>query len=372
MAQKRQQNKSASKKSTKTNPFKAIYKSLINWFTKNLWHKIILGLLIASLLCLGTMYGIARWYIWTQSKTPYNLGVTYVPEYAQSLGLDPVATLQAIFKDLKIKNIRLTSYWDTIEATPGQYNFSELDQEVAMADQYHVKINLSIGLRQPRWPECHMPTWAANETYSQWDPQLNNFITMVVNRYKNNPELSTYELENEYFLKVFGTCTNFSRQRLINEFNMVKKLDPNHPIIINRSNNALGTPIGKPTPDEFGVSVYKRVWDRTITHRYFEYPFPAWFYAFLAGTEKIITGKNTALTELQAEPWPPTSMTQASEAEQMKSMNPTILKNRFNYGEATGMKTIDLWGVEWWYYQKVIKHDPAFWNIAINEFKKAY
>jgi len=372
MAYKTKPKKLSSKRSFKTLPIIKTFFSIWKWFTKSIWHKILLGFLITVVVCLAIMYGIARWYIYTQENVPYDMGVSFVPEYAQSLGLNPIDTLSAIFQDLKIKNIRFTSYWSTIEDTKGTYNFSELDQEFAMADQYHVKVNLSIGLRQPRWPECHIPTWATSEPYSVWDPQLNAFITAVVNRYKGNPELSTYELENEYFLKAFGTCTNYSRQRLVNEFNMVKKLDPNHQVLVNRSNNALGTPLGQPTPDIFGVSVYKRVYDQTITHRYFEYPFPAWFYAFLAGTEKIITGKNTELTELQAEPWPPTFMTAASEKEQLKSMDPARLINRFQYGKATGMKTIDLWGVEWWYYQKVIKHDPTFWNIAENEFAQTY
>ena len=33
------------------------------------------------------------------------------------------------------------------------------------------------------------------------------------------------------------------------------------PIIIGRSNNALGFPIGQPQPNEFSISVYQRVWD---------------------------------------------------------------------------------------------------------------
>jgi len=42
----------------------------------------------------------------------------------------------------------------------------------------------------------------------------------------------------------------------------------------------------------------KRVWDTTITHRYFEYPIPAWYYGFLAGVEEIVTGRNTIIHEL--------------------------------------------------------------------------
>jgi len=350
---------------------KAIWTSFKRWWKKNWWHKVIIILFVIVWVCIGTMYAIGEWYINQQSNKPYNLGLSFVPDYATYLGVNPDQTLHAILTQLDISNIRYVSYWNDIEPTPGQYNFSELDSEFAQANAANVKVNLSIGLRQPRWPECHIPNWASSESYSQWEPQLLSFITAVVNRYKNNPALSSYELENEYFLKAFGTCTNYSRDRLVAEYNLVKGLDNKHTIIISRSNNAIGTPIGKPTPEEFGVSIYKRVWDSYITHRYFEYPIPAWYYGFLAGVEEIVTGRNTVIHELQAEPWPPTDMVHASQAEQAKSMNPTILKNRFQYGEATGMKTIDLWGAEWWYYEKVKFNNPSDWNVAKAEYAKA-
>jgi hypothetical protein len=197
-------------------------------------------------------------------------------------------------------------------------------------------------------------------------------MTVIINRYKDNPALENYQLENEYFLKGFGTCTNFSRSRLVSEDNLVKQLDPSHSIIIGRSNNDLGWPVGKPEPDKFGVSIYKRVWD-THTGRYFEYPIPAWYYAFLAGWQKIFTGKGMTIDELQAEAWPPNdqTITNTSLAEQNKSMNASILKNRIQYGEATGMKTIDLWGAEYWYYRMEVLHDPSLWNVAKQSFTQA-
>jgi hypothetical protein len=358
-------------KASKYNILKPVWAFYKRFWRKNWWHKVIVVICVFLGVSIGTMYGIARWYIYSQENQPYNLGLTFVPDYATYLGLDANQALHAMLTQLDITNIRFTSYWTDIEPTKGQYNFTELDQEFSMAQAAHVKVNLSIGLRQPRWPECHIPTWASSQPYSQWKPELMSYIQTVVNRYKNNPALGSYELENEYFLKAFGTCTNYSRTRLVEELALVKKLDPNHPVIISRSNNVVGTPIGKPTPDEFGVSVYKRVWDSYITHRYFEYPIPAWFYGFLAGTEKIVTGKNTIIHELQAEPWPPTSMLQASQAEQAKSMNASILKSRFQYGEATGIKTIDLWGAEWWYYEKVKFHNSSDWDVAKQEFKLA-
>jgi hypothetical protein len=341
------------------------------WKKLKLWQKILTVILTIVFLCIGTMYGIARWYIYEERNVPLTLGVTFISDYAKYFGLDPQQTMQAMIDQLHVKNFRLVSYWSDIEATKGHYDFSDLDWQFQMAEKAHAQVILSIGLRQPRWPECHMPTWAENEPYSVWYPQLKDFMTATIERYKNSPALGSYQLENEYFLKVFGTCQNYDRSRLVDEFNLVKKLDNDHPVIISRSNNAIGLPIGNPVPDEYGVSVYKRVWDKNVTHRYFEYPFPAWFYGFLAGGSEILSGRNMIIHELQAEPWPPTGITQASIAEQDKSMDATRLQSRFQYGEATGVKTIYLWGAEWWYYRLIKDHDPSLWNVAKTEFNNA-
>jgi hypothetical protein len=336
-------------------------------------HKVIVCIVGLLVLCLGCMYGIARWYIATESSKPLNLGVSFIPDYAQSLGVNPQATMAALIHQVGVRNFRLTSYWSDMEPSPGHYDFSQLDWEFQQAQAAHAKVTLVVGLRQPRWPECHMPTWAENEPTSVWEPQLYSFITAVVNRYKNSPSLQNWQVENEYFLQGFGTCSNDSRQRLVNEYNIVAKLDPKHTIIVGRSNNALGLPLGKPTPDEFSVSVYKRVWDANFTHRYLEYPFPAWYYAFEAGIQKIVTGKDMILGEMQAEPWPPSGKTipQVSLAEQNKSLNAARLSGRFKYAEGTGMRTIYMWGAEYWYYRLTVEHDPSVWNVAKKAFAQA-
>lgn len=336
------------------------------WKERRWWQKIIIVLCSLAVLWVGTMYGIAQWYIASQSGKPVVLGTTFIPRYAEYLGLNPQEVFQALTEEMGMNQFRLVSYWDDIEKTPGQYDFSELDWQFKMAEDNGAAVSLAIGLRQPRWPECHMPQWAKDQPMEVWAPQLKTFMGEVINRYKDSPALQSYQLENEFFLTAFGECPDFSRDRLIDEFNFVKQQDPNHPIIINRSNNALGIPIGQPQPDEFGVSVYKRVWDKTITKRYFEYPFPAWYYAYLAGLQKIVLGKNMIIHELQAEPWMPEgySLNTSSLEEQNKSINAERLQDRINYGKATGMKSIDLWGAEWWYWRKVKRNDPSLWNTV--------
>lgn len=335
------------------------------WSERNIFQKVMCWVMISIILCVSSMYGIARWYIASQSGKDFKFGATFISDYAEYFNIEPKHTMQAMIDDLNIRHFRLVSYWDKIEPTPGVYDFSDLDWQFKKVEAVHGTVSLAIGLRQPRWPECHMPNWAKSQSKDQWYPQLKNFMSAVIDRYKTSPSLESYQLENEFFLAAFGECTDFSRDRLVDEFNFVKQQDPQRTVIISRSNNALGLPVGQPRPDKFGISVYKRVWDRTVTKRYFEYPFPAWFYAFLAGAGKIVTGKDLIIHELQTEPWgPDKGITEISIAEQNKSLDAKRLKDRIAYGKATGMREVDLWGVEMWYWRKIKLNDPSLWEAG--------
>ncbi len=337
---------------------------------KRRWLKrLAVSLIILFGLALGSMYAVARWYIWSERNIPLTMGVTFIPDYASYLGLNPQQTMSALINNMHVKQFRLVSYWSDGEPSKGQYDFSQLDWEFAQADAAHATVSLAIGLRQPRWPECHAPSWIdTSQSAGNWYPQLVSYISAVINRYKKNSALQSYQLENEYF-NTFGQCPSANRSQLIDEFKRVKQLDPHHPVIISRSNNYGGLPLGQPTPDEFGVSVYRRVWSPWIG-RYMQYPFPAWYYAFLAGAQKIITGKDSVLHELQAEAWLPNgqSILASSLSEQNKSFNAARLKDTIELGRATGMKTIDLWGVEYWYYRLTVLHDLSVWNTARQAF----
>ncbi len=340
-------------------------------------HKFIVIITILLLGWVGVMYGIARWYIASQDQSEQVIGTSFIPAYAESLGLDAKDTMDALVADVGVKHFRLVSYWDQMEPEPGRYDFSLLDWQFKKAEAAGAKVTLSVGLRQPRWPECHMPEWAKAQPASQWQPELDSFMTAVVNRYKDSPALASYQVENEYFLRGFGQCVDFvgeqaafDRSRLVREYGLVKKLDPHHTAIVARSNNALGWPIGDPQPDAFGISIYKRVWDAQVTHHYLEYPFPAWYYAFVGGWGKIFTGRDLIAHELQAEAWPPRSQSiqETSLEEQNKSFNAARFKDRIEYGRATGLREVYLWGSEYWYYRKVKLHDPSLWEVAQGAF----
>jgi len=58
------------------------------------------------------------------------------------------------------------------------------------------------------------------------------------------------------------------------------------------------------------------------------------------------------------------SLNTSSIEEQNKSMNAERLRDRFEYGRATGMKEMYLWGAEWWYWRKVKLNEPSVWETA--------
>jgi len=352
-----------------------LIRSLTRYWRGRWWHRVVMVVTAALVLWMGARYGIAQWYIASNRHKPLVLGASFIPAYAESLGLDAQATMDALIRDVGVRQFRLVSYWDQLEPKQGRYDFSLLDWQFAKAEAAGAKITLSLGLRQPRWPECHMPDWArqlpSGTDAGTWQSELLNYLTTVVNRYKGSPALDSYQLENEYFLRGFGLCTDFSRDRLVGEYNLVKQLDPYHTLILSRSDN-YGLPLGQPIPDSYGFSVYRRVWD-THTRRYFQYPLPAKWYASNAGLQQILHHKPSILHELQAEAWPPAgqSIAQTPLAEQNKSLDAKRLKDTFQFGKATGMREIYLWGAEYWYYRKTILHDPSLWAVAQTEFRSA-
>lgn len=338
---------------------------------KELWKRLLL--IVAALIFLFTssIYAIALWYQHSEAGKPYELGVSFSAPYARALGLDPHEAYTAVLDDLGVKHLRLMSYWSENEPTAGKYDFSELDWQLQEAANHGATVSLAIGLRQPRWPECHAPTWVdISKPKSEWQPALEKYMSAVINRYKASKTIVSYQLENEYF-NTFGNCPDRSRDRLASELKLVHQLDPSRPVIISRSNNYAGFAIRPPRGDINGISLYRRVWDSTITKRYFTYPFPSWHYAFLAGVQKLLFKQESVIHELQTEPWPADGkfITEVSLDEQNKTFDAARLKANVAFAKQTGIRHIDLWGAEYWYYRQTKLHDPSVWVAAQHIFK---
>lgn len=291
-------------------------------------------------------------------------GVSFSARQAEKFGLNPNEVLEALITDAGFKRFRLMSYWSDIEKTKGKYDYSELDSQIDAVGRGGGKVSLAIGLRQPRWPECFAPSWAKDKPISQYQNDLNKFIQTTMTRYKDNPVVESWQLENEFHLDVFGNCPDHSRQRLIEEYKLAKETDSQKPILLSLANNYFGFPVGNPRPDVFGVSVYSRVYEGRFLKSYFTYPFPSWYYGGRAGITKMLTNRNSILHELQLEPWGTKDISEMTIAEQDESMDLKRVQSQLKFGEQIGFKTIDLWGGEWWYWRKVTLNDPSIWDAV--------
>lgn len=291
-----------------------------------------------------------------------NYGVSFSPKFANELGIDSQAAFAALVDDLGIKKLRLMSYWDLHEPVAGNYQFDNLDWQFREAEKLGAKISLAIGLRQPRWPECHQPGWAAKLPIAERNQQLENYIRVVVERYKDSQALESWQLENEAMNRQFGECEPPDRSRLIREYSLVKQLDSQHPIIMNLSDQH-GLALGKPIPDVYGFSVYRIFYNWVVYKNYITYPTPVWYHRLRAFVIEAIHKRPIIIHELQAEPWGPRPTVELSVAEQNKSMSTEQLAKNLDFAKHTGIHEQYLWGGEWWYW-RLTQGDPTIWNTV--------
>jgi hypothetical protein len=323
----------------------------------------LLKYILWSLLGLVVLF-IAYFFIGFDSQ-PKNMtwGVNFSAKQTDFLKLDSKETYTAILNDLGVKNIKISVYWDLIEKEKGVYDFSELDWQMTKAEKYNANIVLAIGMRVPRWPECHLPNWARDLDKEEQQKEIMTMLKKVVSRYKDSPALSMWQVENEAFLK-FGACPWADAEFLKKEIAFVKSSDPNHKIIVTDSGElSFWIRAAQMGGDMVGVTTYKKVWQQQI-RLYVSYLFPSVFYNRRADIVKNVFNQKVIGVELQAEPWCANSIMNSSLAEQEKTMNLKQFQKNIEFAKNTGIDTFYFWGAEWWYYMKTIYNNSEIWDEA--------
>lgn len=291
-----------------------------------------------------------------------SFGVTFSKPFAQFMGIDWKEAYLAAFTDLRIKKIRLSSYWNEVEPSPEVFQFDDLDWQIREAEKNNADIILVVGQKQPRWPECHIPDWAKNLPLQDRQDKLMNLIKTVVDRYKNEKNIVAWQVENEFFFH-FGECPEYDTVFFDKEISYVRSLDDSRPIIISDSGELSSWYGAAKRADIVGTTMYRTVYNEKFG--YFIYPIPASFYTVKAELIKAITGvKKVIVVELQGEAWGPQMPNEMTLEEQSKSMNSEKLKNIAEYARSAGFSESYFWGVEYWYWLKKVKGEPGMWEEA--------
>jgi len=296
-------------------------------------------------------------------------GVTFSHKQAEDLGLDWQNAYLAALDELKIKHLRLVAYWDEIEKEKEVYDFSYLDWQLEEAQKRGVQIILSVGRRVPRWPECHVPAWAADYSKEEVDRKLLNYIKKLVERYKNHDNLIYWQVENEPFLRVFGLCPKPDPDFLEKEVSLVKSLDSREILISDSGELSSWYPTAK-RADILGTTVYRIVWNKYFGYFHWFLP-PAWYHYKAKLITAITPSKKVIVTELQAEPWGKDEkfLNEIPIEEQLKEINLETILEHAEFTRKAGFDEAYFWGVEWWYWLK-INGEESVWEGTKKLFRE--
>ncbi len=291
-------------------------------------------------------------------------GVTFSQKYAIDLGLDWQETYLAIIEDLGAKSIRVPIYWDFVEQEEGVYDFDDIDWIFDKALEKDVKLIPVIGMRIPRWPECHLPYWAVDLEKEKQQEKILMYLEEFVSRYADTGAVLYWQVENEPFLTTFGECPWADKDFLKKEVDLVKEIDPKTPVLITESGELSTWFKAAKYGDIVGSSIYRQNWWHAVGGGYYKYPItPAHYFNKARLIDKMFD-KEVICVELQAEPWGPAPTFIISLEEQAKSMDINRFRDNIAYAKKTGFSEFYLWGGEWWYWMKEKHNQDDYWVEA--------
>ena len=302
---------------------------------------------------------------WRPPLKEITWGVNFSQKHARDLGLDWAETYSALIDELGVRNIKLAVHWDLIEKDKGEYSFKDLDWQVNKAEEEGVELILVIGMKTPRWPECHLPFWVEDLEKDEQQERVLALIREIVLRYRGSSAIVFWQVENEPFFS-FGQCPWRDDKFLKEEIALVRSLD-NRPVIISDSGEYSFWFKAAHFGDAVGITMYRKVWFHQLkTH--FTYPLPALFYARKGALVKLVFNKEVINGELQAEPWGASLLYDSPLEEQERSMNMKQFKKNIEFAQRAGFQRTYFWGAEWWYWLKE-KGQPQYWQEAEKMFK---
>jgi len=329
-----------------------------------------------------------------EEMTVPRVGATYSPIQSVYLGLDWKKTYLDVL-DTGFDIIRLGAYWSEIEKTEGVYDFDALDWQIEEARGRGIPVVLTIGMKAPRWPEYFLPEWLLRRARlpARSDVSKNEevrkltlgFIEKAVTRYKDEPIISVWQVENEPLNRIGEKSWYIGTDFLTEEVNLVKKLDGGkHPILITAATYpnkflrflagifSCADPVKQYTDiaDIIGINVYPTIGHKFLRMGMYFKTEKKERVKYFSSLKKYIeeNGKKTWITELQAEPWEPGYVVYKEKRVPLTA-EPEETGQFFMELEGIGIKTIFFWGVEYWHFRE-LKYKDEKWKELFFKLKQ--
>lgn len=340
-----------------------------------------LGLTLAVLLGLGAVQPVGR-----GETTSPEVGVTFSRRQAEYLGMPWQDTFSAVLS-LSPTVVRLGAYWDEIERTRGEYDFSSLDWQLERLPASSYRVVLTVGMKAPRWPEYYLPAWLLQQAKPGYRATVSDdalvragalrFVEAVVTRYRDHPSIGYWQVENEPLDPSGPRQWKIGADFVEEEVRLVRSIDGGQrPIILSMFVDTPPPLAGLPPwrshdegrartllsmADILGLDLYPsrgiRFFGRDL---YLDWSGWGWERSAMSLRQLALDqGKDAWVMEAQAEPWEPSKLVYLDGAES-RSVGPRTAASTFDRLSNGGFGTILLWGAEHWYMRQE-KHDDRSW-----------
>src|SRR6266550_7978428 len=324
---------------------------------------------------------------------PVQVGISFSPSRAGYLGLD----YRSAFKRLEAMHfrvIRLSSYWDQVD----KEGYDQLDWLMSEAQRARQPIALTVGMKALGWPEFFVPTSVKDLTgLSQGQDVASDsslraatlaFVEATVLRYRDNPTLVGWQIENEPFNRAGPQRLWIDAGFLRDEISSVRQLDGHHRrLIVNafshfnlvfdqasaRQGFDLRQWLGFEADsaerdglsvlnrgDVLGLDVYTAIGYTFLGQDHMSHADADWPDRLTRVRDVVRKqGKQAWITEAQAEPWEPGVNSYADP----KSTSPQAIRSIFANLKDAGFSTVLFWGSEYWLW-RADQGDPR-WLDAV-------
>lgn len=325
--------------------------TIVKWM---LWILFGVGIGLNLYLFIGKSY--------TDPKPQF--GITWSVTYAQFLGLDADRALDETLSELPFKHLRIPAYWNLIEPEQGRLEADWLIRQLDIVQKHQAKATVSLGARQPRWPECWQPEWTQSLSDEEREKAQIVYLENTYQRIKDHPAITGWQVENEANLRIFQPCRGLTNDLVRKEIELVRQWESTRatprPISTTDSGELSSWTAFANQIDARGISVYRAVrqpWGGAYHYRLV----PAWFYRHKQNIMKF-WNKNVYVSEFQLEPWARGDIRTATQEENDETLQVDEIATRLDYAKRMGFDHVDLWGAEWWYWMKTQQGDSRYWD----------
>jgi len=154
-------------------------------------------------------------------------------DYDKGDDLQDIARDFQLMNELEVDIMRCSFGWDDYETSPGQYDFAWLEQFVALAAQYNIKLRPYIAYT-PMWAGKH----GAGDGVAWNDPpasyrQWYTFVYNLAAALSDHPNLLSYEIYNEENSEMWWDGTNdHYKETLRQAARAIRAADPDAQVIL--------------------------------------------------------------------------------------------------------------------------------------------